>query len=410
MFLVGLLNGHTQSSIKSYVQTNRSVIRSIDPLDSNHADLDAFAKAIANKRVIMLGEQDHGDAPAFLAKTRIIRYLHEKHGFNILAFESDFFALTEGQQDIQNDTGNLRRYMQQNIFPIWMYCDAATYLFYKYLPQQFAGSTPMVVTGFDNQLHGNYSRRKLLAYLDTSLTPEQFPIVDFAATKAFILRHTDSLMTNYGKPAASKDYFIKMDGFLQLLLSSHRNQNPSHYLNVLLRSIQSFNRQASYTTEYVLLNSARDSQMAANLNWLVNTKYKHEKIIVWAANGHVMKNSQAVVSPGFFSSMGGIFCNMPGNNEQTYILGFASNQGTAGRIYYQKPFPVQTPEQNSFENWFQQLPFALIDFTRYNQSTKKKESFKLKGIDHHWNGSGKWTTGFDGIFYIKDMYHCTATE
>jgi erythromycin esterase len=409
LLLVDLLGAHAQN-IKSYVQANRSTIRSIDPSDSNYTDLEEFGKAIACKRVIMLGEQDHGDAPAFLAKTRLIRYLHEKHGFNVLAFESDFFALTEGQQDIQNDTGNLRRYMQQNIFPIWMYCDAATYLFYKYLPQQFAGSTPMVVTGFDNQLHGNFSRTKLLAYLDSNLIAAQFPIVDFTATKTFILRHTDSLMINYGKPSASKAYVTKMDESLQRFLQSHLNQDSSDYLNVLLKSIQSFNRQSSYSTEYVSLNSARDSQMAVNLNWLVNTKYKDEKIIVWAANGHVMKNSQRIVGAGYFSSMGGIFSNMSHNKEQTYILGFTSNQGTAGRILYQKPFVVKKPEKASFENWFQKLPFAFIDFTRYNQQTNNAEAFKMKGISHQWNGAAKWTHGFDGIFYLKDMYHCIAIQ
>jgi erythromycin esterase-like protein len=41
----------------------------------------------------LLGEQNHGDAPALFAKTKLVKYLHEKHGFNILAFESDFYGL-----------------------------------------------------------------------------------------------------------------------------------------------------------------------------------------------------------------------------------------------------------------------------------------------------------------------------
>ena len=85
--------GFTQRDIKTYVLANVRQIAAIDPAFQGYSDLEVIADAIGDARIVMLGEQDHGDAPAFLAKTRLIKYLHEKKGFNVLAFESDFFGI-----------------------------------------------------------------------------------------------------------------------------------------------------------------------------------------------------------------------------------------------------------------------------------------------------------------------------
>ena len=71
-------------------------IASIQPDLVEFSDLDAVGAAIGDARIVMLGEQDHGDGATFLAKTRLIKYLHEEKGFNVLAFEADFFGLNEG--------------------------------------------------------------------------------------------------------------------------------------------------------------------------------------------------------------------------------------------------------------------------------------------------------------------------
>ena len=87
-----------QDGIKKYVQENTIPITSIESDSTNYCDLAALGEAIGNSKIVMLGEQDHGDAPAFLAKTRLIKYLREKKGVDVfvLVFESDFFGLNYG--------------------------------------------------------------------------------------------------------------------------------------------------------------------------------------------------------------------------------------------------------------------------------------------------------------------------
>ena len=55
-------------------------IRSIDPKDEDYSDLQFLKKIVERDsvRVIMLGEQTHGDGSTFLAKSRLIKFLHKE--------------------------------------------------------------------------------------------------------------------------------------------------------------------------------------------------------------------------------------------------------------------------------------------------------------------------------------------
>lgn len=65
-------NLSAQILIKKYVKENTIPIATIEPDSTNFFDLRAIGNAIGKARIVMLGEQDHGDAPTFLAKTRLI--------------------------------------------------------------------------------------------------------------------------------------------------------------------------------------------------------------------------------------------------------------------------------------------------------------------------------------------------
>src|SRR5689334_16332420 len=79
-----------QREIKKYVQANVAPISFIDPDSTDYSDLEIIGDAIGEARIVMIGEQDHNDGPGYFAKIRLIKYLHEKKGFNVVAFEGDF--------------------------------------------------------------------------------------------------------------------------------------------------------------------------------------------------------------------------------------------------------------------------------------------------------------------------------
>ncbi|MBK8706743.1 MAG: hypothetical protein IPN33_26285 [Saprospiraceae bacterium] len=51
---------------------------------------DFIETMLQGKKIVLLGELDHGDGSSFSIKTELIKYLHEELGYNTLVFEASF--------------------------------------------------------------------------------------------------------------------------------------------------------------------------------------------------------------------------------------------------------------------------------------------------------------------------------
>ncbi|MHB1326615.1 MAG: hypothetical protein ACYC2K_00305, partial [Gemmatimonadales bacterium] len=93
MFLLAAAPAGGQSSTDTtaalrWLARHAAPISTLDHNEPDDRDLAAIGRMIGNARVVMLGEQGHGDGTTFEFKTRLIKYLHRKLGFEVLAFES----------------------------------------------------------------------------------------------------------------------------------------------------------------------------------------------------------------------------------------------------------------------------------------------------------------------------------
>jgi erythromycin esterase-like protein len=75
----------------AYLKQNVAPIHAIDLADENFADLEPLRQAIGDSRIVFLGEEWHGSGATFRARNRVIRFLHERCGFDVLAFESGLY-------------------------------------------------------------------------------------------------------------------------------------------------------------------------------------------------------------------------------------------------------------------------------------------------------------------------------
>src|SRR5580658_1248609 len=167
-----------QDHLFSYVRSNTHILNTVDLDSATDDDLAAIGQAIGDSRIVMLGEQDHGDAPTFLAKSRIIKYLHEKKGFNVLAFESDFFGLNEGWDKLNKSKGSIDSFILGNVFPIWTLCPECQQLFFSYIANTYQTASPLIVSGINCQIMLSYSGKYFSFKLDSVLRHEQIPFVN----------------------------------------------------------------------------------------------------------------------------------------------------------------------------------------------------------------------------------------
>ena len=74
----------------------RWIIQNHNPIRSlfcdDFSDLQFLKPLLENKRIVQLGESSHGVAQFNQAKVRLIKFLHQECGFDIIAFESPIFG------------------------------------------------------------------------------------------------------------------------------------------------------------------------------------------------------------------------------------------------------------------------------------------------------------------------------
>ena len=222
--LIIILQACRQNPVKQYVQENFQPVATISPDSTDFSDLEAIGRAIGEARVVMLGEQDHGDAPTFLAKRRLVKYLHEQKGFNVLAFEVDFFALNEGWDRVARQEDSIRQFLRNNIFALWTKCVQCEELFDAYIPSTFRTPAPLQVSGFDNQYSGIYSHLDLRPYVDAYLRRYNIAFTRSDYYKGFFLPALDS-------PYTQKDPFLagRLAIVADTILAQLREVPPDDY-------------------------------------------------------------------------------------------------------------------------------------------------------------------------------------
>jgi hypothetical protein len=132
----------------AWLNENVIEVRSIDPYDQDFTDLEPLRMALEGVRLVMLGEADHQSGSDFLAKTRLVKFLHQELGFDVLAFEAPLYDMQVASDSLLGGASP----------QVAMGLGAGTWAgavqmqpLVTYLGEQARGQRPLEVAGFDHQ-------------------------------------------------------------------------------------------------------------------------------------------------------------------------------------------------------------------------------------------------------------------
>lgn len=400
IILTSLMSGNVYSqSLKEFLKENTKLIASVDPLHSDYSDLEPIKKAIGNSQVVMLGEQEHGDTPTILAKIRLLKFLHEQLDFDVVAFESDFYALNK-------DTSSNAL---QNIYSVWTACEEYMPLD-NYFKETHSSNNPLILTGIDVRHVAKYTRLNYLSEIDSVFRYSKIPFSMSSEFSDFNNLLNQFIIYEY----KVKEHIDCMDySRLLVYIDTISGQIANSKMSEKTFWLQEFENLRSYIRncweidiEKTIFSNIRDRQMGENLLWLMKNKYPGKKVVVWGASFHTVRNimeikeyKENVDHP--LITMGQVIVDSLGK-DSVYSIAFTSAKG------YSRWCELPKPVNKSLEKilYRKKYEYAFVDWKNYFE---KEYPFFMCGTNHMPYQSN-WTSNFDGVFYIRNMYSCLKSN
>ena len=285
------------SARRAWLAEHASPLRTLDASDTNYSDLAPIGKAIGNRRIVLLGEQTHGDGATFQAKARIIRYLHQKLGFDLLVFESGFYDCRRTWQDARAGIA-LADSAGGCMFELW-WNSAQVRPLLTYLDEQKSGERPLELAGMDFQPSG--SRAQFLIDDFERFARAQGDTTGLGADLA-TLRATVNVPPPQIRTLGDSTRLALRQAVTRLTASRWRDVPALGALGEAAFWKQALGSAAALVEfMHPLMNGVqtpqvfnrRDSVMAANFAWLAR-RDPRRKIVVWGATSHFVRNRTGI--------------------------------------------------------------------------------------------------------------------
>lgn len=379
------------------VAARAKVIRSL--FSDDFSDLQFLKPLLKDARVVQLGESSHGVAEFNWMKVRLIKFLHQQMGFDVVAFESSMSGCEVADERIANVPPV--EVMRDCTFAVWH--SSETIDLFEYLDSARRSGRRLTLAGFDTQNSGS-ARTEVSARLKAMVA-----LVD-PAMGARLAEDEERLGKLSVKPGNREalELVPRYEEAAELLVRD-RTKLRQHFSSrpVLvdlaiqeLRSRARFARQvAADGTEAF---NVRDEGMASNLDFLLDTMYTGRKMIVWAHNVHIARQPESANGQKPMGSWVATH-RKPG---EVYSVGIYMGRGV-GAMNDRKRYEIKVPLADSFEavlaNAGRRMSF--VDFSHAAPSSATAWMFQPIDV-RDWGLYGKHfapASLYDAVVYIDTV-------
>lgn len=381
----------------------------------NAREYSALRHILEDKRIVFLGELSHGDGSSRLEKIRLIKFLHDSLGFEVLLSESDFFNTNFAWERLKSKTEKPEAILSDLLSTSPYEIAEDDLLLSHYLDSYITVKNDLILQGVDINGMGE-GQFNLLPALDTII--QEYALI--ANRKSLI--DTVQIFTLKGKwndPCSFQDFqkWIRKQNLRLLESTGSRIKSAlREYRSITNDSLKKvrlqFYEQAcdnligfyKYNIEYQSGLATRNTYMARNILWYLRVKYPDKKIIVSAATAHIakMKEVKSHTKAHHDQSAVDLIADSLSNS---YSIAFIRYNGIYGREYIPNLFRQPTRQidttglKGSLEQYLNSFPskYCFLDL-----STNKTISFKMRSILAQ-NVKAQWGKIVDGLYFINTM-------
>lgn len=248
----------------------------------NDSNWEALASHLENKRFVMIGEFTHGASEIHEIRNSLVRYLHQRHGFDVILFESGIGELINPNFSKEELSAQEMTY---GFFGAWRARPFINLM-------QYVKDNALDIAGYDVQRTGR-SFQMVHADLiyDSEITdPDLTALEERFTSVASELRSggdSDSLLNvakilvaDYRKLKTRIDHTSDIESRLAEKTLENRAAFLEYY--------SQFNLDRDWNARF----AARDSMMAENLRWLSTNLFNGRKVMVIGHNYHIARYNE----------------------------------------------------------------------------------------------------------------------
>jgi erythromycin esterase len=315
LFLINSLiaTGQNSSEWDKWIKANSYGLLLSDT--GNYQDLAFLKETLKDKRIVFLGENSHGVSEFTTLKSRMIRFLHDSLGFEVLAFESNLGDAYYANSQITSSDNKTSIY--NSLSSLW-HVEEIVPLF-NYIRSTHQTPNPLILSGVDFQAsNGSYTFSRFLHDLINPIDPSYAKNIretDSTVTRAIVRAWTmfsqlskEEIASNLKKIPEWLSFYANLQDYLEKnenefqLKQSQNLKLASYCIQDRIDCIHHGIRDSAYMANKLseccnvqqmtvgkLWDKYRDYKMEEHLNFLYSELYKGKKIIVWAQDSHIYK-------------------------------------------------------------------------------------------------------------------------
>lgn len=332
------------------------------PAGDEFSDLKFLKPLLKDKQVVLLGESSHGVGDYYAFKSRMIRFLHQECGFEVLAMESGIADIYLEYQKV--DTIAARRLRNNTVFGNFQCAEILP--LYEYIKETARSNHPLYYAGFDSQ---NFSAsfnltRKMLQQTSGAAGDSLMRCMEAYYRIPSLLWQEDRMPL-----FRLADTISRAAAVAQQLLELHKAQLQRQFtlsdtaFLYLQRGLRNMKESVQLDWANANPSSHRDSLMADNLFWLMQQQYPGKKVIVWAHNGHIDRKAS---DGNPYKWLGHYVSARFG--KASYHIGLFSQRGQTYEWWTKTNRELNNTAADDLEQLADYYPITYIHFNGLNKS------------------------------------------